>query len=288
MIQISNMSFAYPKTRNNIHTDLSLNLEENKIYGLLGKNGTGKSTLLYLICGLLRPQEGSITMDITEAEADFGSTPLTGSIPTLSRRQEVLRDMFLVNEEYALPAITLNEWAKSLGSFYPRYSDEMFRNCLADFEITGNPKLTALSMGQQKKVIISFALATNVKYLFMDEPTNGLDIPSKSQFRKVVSACMNDNRTIVISTHQVHDVEFLLDHIIIIDRDRLLLNASTSDITEKYTFEYRTPGDNHGTVIYQEPTLQGNATMAYRQQGDCETNINLELLFNAIVGGKLV
>lgn len=283
MIRIDNVTFAYPKGRTNIHTNLTLDLEKNKIYGLLGKNGTGKSTLLYLICGLLRPTEGTITMETTNEETGEAT-----AYSTLERHPEVLRDTFLVNEEYSLPPIKLNEWAKSLGSFYPSYSDEMFRQCLADFDIKGNPKLTTLSMGQQKKVIISFALASGVKYLFMDEPTNGLDIPSKSQFRKVVSSCMNEERTIIISTHQVHDIEFLLDHIIIIDNDRLLLNASTGEITDKFVFEYRTPGSPTEGVIYQEPTLQGNATMAYRKSTDPETNLNLELLFNAAVKGLFV
>ena len=256
MIRIENMSFIYPKGRRNIHTNLSLNLEENKIYGLLGKNGTGKSTLLYLIAGLLKPTKGTITMDAISDE-----TGEAVNHSTFERHPEVLRETFFVNEEYTLPPLTLDEWSNSLGGFYPTYSEEMFRQCLADFDITGNPKLTTLSMGQQKKIIISFALASGVKYLFMDEPTNGLDIPSKSQFRKVVSSCMSEERTIIISTHQVHDIEFLLDHIIIIDNDRLLLNA------------------------YQEPTLQGNATMAYRKSTDPETNLNLELLFNATVNG---
>ena len=280
MIRIDNLSFIYPKGRKNIHTDLTLNLEEIKVYGLLGKNGTGKSTLLYLIAGLLKPTKGTITMDATNDE-----TGEAVSYSTFERHPEVLRETFLVNEEYTLPPLTLDEWSKSLGVFYPNYSEEMFRQCLADFDIKGNPKLTTLSMGQQKKVIISFALASGVKYLFMDEPTNGLDIPSKAQFRKVVSSCMSDERTIIVSTHQVHDIEFLLDHIIIIDNDRLLLNASTGEITDKFVFEYRTPGSPTDGVIYQEPTLQGNATMAYRKSTDPETNLNLELLFNATVAG---
>ena len=283
MIRIENMSFIYPKGRRNIHTNLSLNLEENKIYGLLGKNGTGKSTLLYLIAGLLKPTKGTITMDAISDE-----TGEAVNHSTFERHPEVLRETFFVNEEYTLPPLTLDEWSNSLGGFYPTYSEEMFRQCLADFDIKGNPKLTTLSMGQQKKVIISFALASGVKYLFMDEPTNGLDIPSKSQFRKVVSSCMSEERTIIISTHQVHDIEFLLDHIIIIDNDRLLLNASTGEITDKFTFEYRIPGSSMEGVIYQEPTLQGNATMAYRKSTDPETNINLELLFNATVKGLFI
>ena len=135
-------------------------------------------------------------------------------------------------------------------------------------------------MGQKKKAYMSFALATNTKYLFMDEPTNGLDIPSKSQFRKVIAQHMTEERTIIISTHQVHDVEQLLDHILILDQRSMLLNASVQEITDKYTFEYRAPQEMDDTVLYAEPTLQGNAVIAERKAGDAETQINLELLFN--------
>ena len=85
-------------------------------------------------------------------------------------------------------------------------------------------------MGQKKKVFMSFALATGTRFLLMDEPTNGLDIPSKSQFRKVIANNMTEDRTLIISTHQVHDVESLLDHIIIMNQSQLLLDASISNI----------------------------------------------------------
>jgi ABC-2 type transport system ATP-binding protein len=120
----------------------------------------------------------------------------------------------------------------------------------------------------------------------MDEPTNGLDIPSKSQFRKVVAQYMTEDRTLIISTHQVHDVESLLDHIMILSQQKLLLDASVSEITEKYTFEYRTP-DQMDDAIYAEPSLQGNAVIAPRQEGCPETQVNLGLLFNAVNEGKL-
>jgi ABC-2 type transport system ATP-binding protein len=151
---------------------------------------------------------------------------------------------------------------------------------LKDFELDRHVKLNELSMGQKKKAYMSFALATNTKYLFMDEPTNGLDIPSKSQFRKVIAQHMTEDRTIIISTHQVHDVEQLLDHILILDQRSMLLNASVQEITDKYTFEYRVPQEMDDSVLYAEPTLQGNAVIAERKAGDAETQINLELLFN--------
>ena len=141
-------------------------------------------------------------------------------------------------------------------------------------------------MGQKKKVFMAFALATNTKVLLMDEPTNGLDIPSKSQFRKVVTQYMTGDRTLIISTHQVHEVEQLLDHILILSPQKLLLNASVAEITDKYTFEYRTP-DNMEDVLYEEPSLQGNAVIAPRKEGCAETQVNLELLFNAVNEGKI-
>jgi ABC-2 type transport system ATP-binding protein len=244
-------------------------LEENKIYGLLGKNGTGKSTLLYLIAGLLRPTAGSVCVD---------------SIDAAKRRAEMLAEVFLVPEEFDLPPMTLRRYVTLMAPFYPKFSQERLDTCLHDFELTGDQDLSALSMGQKKKVFMSFALATNTRLLLMDEPTNGLDIPSKSQFRKTVAQNMSDDQTIIISTHQVHDVEALLDHILMLNQRELLLNASVQEMMEKYVFEYRQPGDMDG-VLYAEPTLQGNAVMARRQDGQPETQVNLELLFNAVTKG---
>ena len=144
-----------------------------------------------------------------------------------------------------------------------------------------------LSMGQKKKVYMSFALATGCRIILMDEPTNGLDIPSKALFRQVVAGNMTEGSSLVISTHQVHDVEQLLDHILILDNSRILLNAATEQITSDYTFSIRQPAEMDDTVLYAEPSLQGNATIARRREGDSETPINLELLFNAVTSGKL-
>ena len=272
MIEVNNISFRYKGTKRNIFTDFSLKLEANNIYGLLGKNGTGKSTLLYLISGLLRPKTGNVIIDGNEA--------------TL-RLPDMLKEIFIVPEEFVLPSVTLDTYVKMNEPFYPRFSHNVLESCLKDFELPLSLKLDELSMGQKKKVYISFALAAGTQYLLMDEPTNGLDIPSKSQFRRVVANNMSDDRTLIISTHQVHDVEALLDHILILSESEMLLNASVADICNRYTFDYRTPQEMDETVIYAEPTLQGNATMSKRKENDNETQLNLELLFNAVVQGKV-
>ena len=265
MIEVNHISFKYAGQKNLVFDDFSLRLEENNIYGLLGKNGTGKSTLLYLISGLLRPLRGTVCCD---------------SVATIKRRPETLRDIFLVTEEFEMPAMCLSEYVKLYKSFYPNFSDEVLQGCLADFELPADVRLGQLSMGQRKKAYIAFAMATNTRYLLMDEPTNGLDIPSKSQFRKVIAQHMTEDRTVMISTHQVHDVEQMLDHIVMLDQRSVLLNASIQEIQDQYTFEYRTPQQMDNTVLYAEPTLQGNAVICRRQEGDVETQVNLELLFN--------
>ena len=269
MIEVKNMSFSYPGQKERVFDGFSLRIEESKIYGLLGKNGTGKSTLLYLIAGLLRPQAGSVCCCDTATD---------------KRYAEALEEMFLVPEEFELPAMTLKRYVELMAPFYPKFSQERMEVCLKDFELTADLDLGALSMGQKKKVFMSFALATNTRLLMMDEPTNGLDIPSKSQFRKTVAQNMSDDQTIIISTHQVHDVEALLDHILMLNQRELLLNASVQEIMDNYVFEYRQPGEMDG-VLYAEPTLQGNAVMARRRDGQAETQVNLELLFNAVTKG---
>ena len=272
MIEVNNISFRYPGTKHNVFSNFNMSLEANNIYGLLGKNGTGKSTLLYLISGLLRPANGEVKVD--------------GRLAT-DRRPEMLKDMFIVPEEFNVPAVTLDTYVKINKPFYPNFSQEVLESCLKDFELPQTLKLNELSMGQKKKVYMSFALAAGTKYLFMDEPTNGLDIPSKTQFRRVIANNMSDERTLIISTHQVHDVETLLDHILILSESEMLLNSSVSNICEHFSFEYRQPQEMDDTVIYAEPTLQGNAVIAKRGENDDETQMNLELLFNAVATGKI-
>lgn len=267
MIHIENLKYKYQGAKQYVFDGFNLDLEDNNIYGLLGKNGTGKSTLLYLISGLLRRTAGSITID---------------GVDTSLHRAETLEEIFLVPEEFDLASMTLDAYVRLNQPFYPRFSREILESCLRDFELTPDIHLKELSMGQKKKVYMSFALAANTRLLLMDEPTNGLDIPSKSQFRRVIANNMGDDRTMIISTHQVHDVESLLDHIVMLDRSQILLDASVSDICSKYSFEFRSMGEPADDVIYAEPSLQGNAVITRRREDEDETQLNLELLFNAV------
>ena len=278
MIQVNKISYNYPAKWKNYSTkdnsvfwNFSLTLEENKIYGLLGKNGVGKSTLLHLLAGLNFPRQGKVLIDGDNITA---RNPMTMS------------KIFIVTEEFELPNMSLQKYVKLYRPFYPDFSDEIFSKCLNDFEIGDISDLGAISMGTKKKVYMSFALATNAKYLLMDEPTNGLDIESKSLFRKVIAQNMTDDRTMIISTHQVHDVENIIDHVLILGEKKLLFNKSIAELSDEYVFELRDP-DEMGGVIYSENSLQGTSVIARRTPRGSETPINLLLLYNAVNNGKL-
>ena len=267
MIDIQNIRFCYRSKSEPVFDNFSLQLEQNKVYGLLGENGTGKSTLLYLLMGLLLPKEGHILVDGTDVS---------------ERKRKSLQQMYIVPEEFDLPPMRFIDYVETYRPFYPAFSEEILRRCMEEFHLPLDTRLDHLSMGDKKKALMSFALATNVRYLLMDEPTNGLDLTSKKQFRKVIATTMTEERTLILATHQLHDVETLLDHVIILQRSQLLLNASVADLCDKYTFDVRPDAAIDGDVLYTERTPQGNATLSLRQPNDEETPLNLELLFNAV------
>jgi len=265
MIEINNVSFGYTRKKL-LYKKLQLTLTTGNIYGLLGKNGAGKSTLLKNIIGLLYPLEGSISVN--------GHAPAR-------RVPSFLETIYLIPEEVHVPAVTIDRYIDLFAPFYPLFNREQLMAYLEKLEVATADKLSTLSFGQQKKFIIAFALACNTKVLLLDEPTNGLDIPSKKRFRQLIAAVMNEERMIFISTHQIKDLDNLIDQVIIVDEGQLLLNASISAISEKLSFKTveQIPADRQ--VLYEEDALKGKAIVV-ENSGKEQTKINLEHLFNAI------
>ena len=266
MIKIEGLTFSYGK-KASVFQDFSLEMEAGKVIGLLGKNGTGKSTLLYLMSGLLRPQNGSVWMKGRDVQKRL---PVT------------LEDMYLVPEEFTLPNLSLKQFVKVNAPFYPRFSQELLRTCLADFDLNEDIHLGELSMGQKKKAYMCFALAANTSLFLMDEPTNGLDIPSKSQFRKVIASGMTEEKLVVVSTHQVRDIDRLLDQVVVIDGNEVLLNRSVVDITDKLLFAEQGMNEPTDDVLFVQPSVHGNNVIWPNLAGE-ESPLNLELLFNALL-----
>lgn len=270
MTDINNVSFGYPG-HGNLYENLDFSLPQGNIYGLLGRNGSGKSTLLYLIAGLLRPRKGSVLF--------MGDN-------TVKREPKTLSNIFILPEEFSLPKCNFMKYVRRYAPFYPRFSEETLKACLAEFDMPYDIPMGELSMGNKKKAYVCFALATNVSLLLLDEPTNGLDIPSKVQFRRAISKTMTDDKSVIISTHQVRDIDTLLDHLIIIDNGRLMLNTSTEEITRRYAFEEREMGAAVDDAIYVQRSVGGNKVIVENNTG-IDTPLDLEMLFTATVDGKI-
>jgi ABC-2 type transport system ATP-binding protein len=264
MIRIDKLCFGYKKNKL-LYRDLELTLNPGRIYGLLGKNGAGKSTLLKSLTGLLFPLSGTITVN--------------GFKPS-QRKPSFLRTIYFIPEEVYVPPLTIDGYVRLFAPFYPSFNKGLLDTYLEKLDVYTGDKLTKLSFGQQKKFIIAFALACNTSVLIMDEPTNGLDIPSKKRFRKLISSAMNEQRIVLISTHQTRDLENLIDQVIIVDDGELLLNASVESITRKLALRIVNEEETDLPVIYEEEALQGRAVITRNFTG-IETRISLEQLFNA-------
>ena len=270
MLEVTGLSFSYGSRKSKVLDDFSMSLDKGSVYGLLGKNGTGKSTLLYLMAGLLRPQSGRV---------------LYQGADVTKRSPSTLQDMFLVPEEFALPYVSLKQYVKLNAPFYPKCSDELLKACLRDFDMNEDIHLGELSMGQKKKAFMCFALATNTSLLMMDEPSNGLDIPSKSQFRKVIASGMTDDKAVIISTHQVRDIDSLLDHVLIMDGSRLLLNEPVANICDRLYFAEQGVSEPTDDALYVQPSVLGNSVILPNTHHE-DSKLNLEVLFNALLAER--
>lgn len=269
MIQVQNLDFWYKKDRP-VFKNLNLSLIPGHIYGLLGKNGSGKSTLLKCISGLSFPAHGKCLIDGAE---------------TAKRKVKTLENLFFLAEEVYVPALTPGQFLKNTASFYPKFSITDFYAYLKTLDVDPEQAMSNMSYGQQKKVMIAFGLATNASVLIMDEPTNGLDIPSKVQFRKLIASVLNEERCIIISTHQVRDLDSLIDTVLILDDHKIAINSSVDLLTDKLLFGVfeNTSAMN---VLYEEESMRGKHAIIQNTAGKY-SKMDLELLFNGITNGSV-
>ena len=263
MITLKELSFSYSRKKE-VLDRINLEVGSGHICGLLGKNGEGKTTLLNLLSGQIFPDQGSC-LALEEIPSE--------------RNARFLQQIFLLPEEISMPEVTAIEYIKMYAAFYPTFRDDICKACVESFEINLSDRLSKMSQGQRKKVAITLALAAHTPLLLMDEPTNGLDIPSKATFRRQVASLVNDDQTVIISTHQVRDLESLIDTVLILDQRQILLNKTLNEIGEKLYFGPLLPEEK---ALYSEPTSQGTIGVTARD-GKEETAVSLELLFNAAI-----
>lgn len=269
MIAIKDLYFSYKKNQA-LFQGLDLELQPGKIYGLLGKNGTGKSTLLKLINGVLFPNEGHVGVEDYESK---------------DRRPGMLEQIFFLSEEYHLPSVTAENYIKAYSPFYPKFDRSKFEEIFNIFEVPRGRKLSNLSLGQKKKAAIAFGLATNCKYLLFDEPTNGLDIPSKSQFRKVIAAGFREDQVVIISTHQIRDLSNLIESVIIIEDGKIIFSKDVFEVEEKILFTKSLSSDAKSECLYSEMVTGGYVHLLPNPENE-PSEVELEALFNAIISNK--
>lgn len=262
MIEVKNLSFSYGTVP--VLDRISLEVKQGNVYGLLGENGVGKTTLLTLLCGLRKPQKGVIDVD--------GRAPF-------DRRPSLLAEQFYLPDEVAPSHARAEEFGRWDGMLWPKYDHAKFLEILRIFEVDPRQRMDSMSTGQLKKTWIAFALSCNVRYYYMDEPTNGLDIPSKAQFRKAVTKYTPEDAAIIISTHQVRDLENIIDPIVILDKQDVLLNASVQEIGSKLYFDYGTQLQPGALYVEQTP---GGCIQVYPNASGEESKVHLEALFNAV------
>ena len=270
MIQLKNVEFGYDKNRK-LFNGVNWQLEPGHLYGLLGRNGAGKTTLLKIMTGLLFPQAGEALID---------------GEPAHKRTAKQLSDIYFLQEEIYVHNLKIKQFEEAFAPFYPNFSHEQFVEYLTEMEMDNMLGfIDKFSHGQKKKVMIAFALATNVPLLIMDEPTNGLDIPTKSIFRKIMAAYADEQKTVLISTHQVRDLHSLIDAVSIIDNGRMILNAPGDVITDKLLFDVDDQKAQAGKLYYSEETPRG-IYQVKENVNHVDSALDLELLFNATVQNK--
>ena len=270
MITVKQLSFGYTRRRN-IFDSLSLELPKGSIVGLLGRNGEGKTTLLKLLYGQLLHRQGELKV--------LDSDPK-------HRAVSFLQQVYLLPEEFRVPPISIRSFFDISAPFYPNYDEAVAKELIDIFGLQWNMNLKKISQGQKKKALIAFALSLRVPLLLLDEPTNGLDIPSKGEFRRAVARYTSDEQTILISTHQVRDLEQLIDRVLIMERGSIFCNATVADITERLSFRLITP-ELANKALYSEPSAVGTVGILPNDGNeDGESNYSMELFFNAVISER--
>jgi ABC-2 type transport system ATP-binding protein len=266
MVKLSDLSFGYRK-RKPVLNGISLDIEPGIIYGLLGKNGEGKTTLLHIISGLLFP--------------DSGSCRVLGSEPA-KREAAFLQKLFLLPEELLFPDVSALAYIRMYAPFYPTFSEDILKDCVEAFGLDLAAPLRKTSLGQKKKAAVTLALSARTPLLLMDEPTNGLDIPSKSIFRKLLASSLSREQSVLISTHQVRDLESLIDAVVILDNKEIALNRTLNEIAAKLDFRLVSPDE---PAFCRESSPAGAFGVVPNRTG-VGGAVSLELLFKAAIEAK--
>lgn len=263
MLILKDLTYSYSNGTEALN-DVSVSLCPGT-YLLLGENGAGKTTLLHVLSGLLFPSSGTAILDNT---------------PIPSRHPDVMNRIFFLADNMPFPAASIREMVKIHAPFYPDFSPELLRSNLEAFGMTGNEKLAQLSLGNQQKAKIAYALALQPSLLLLDEPANGLDISSRQELTRLMMANITEEMTVIVSTHTVWDFQNIVDGVMFLHNSQLLLSTTVNDLCDAIAFTITpAPVEN---PIYQEIKL-GQYHSIVPNSERLFTDVDYTLLYCAMI-----
>lgn len=214
MIEVKNAKKRYRKVK--ALDDISFEIHEGKITCILGINGVGKSTILKAMCGLIKLDSGEILID--------------GESLSHKTYEKVA---FVPDVDNYFAQLTIKESFQFMKEFYKNWDDNKAYEMLELFNLTDNRKIADLSKGNVARVKIILGFAQNAKYTILDEPFSGIDIFKREDFLGVMTKYISDEQSIIITTHEIAEIEMIADDVILIDEGKLSLVFNAEETREE-------------------------------------------------------
>lgn len=202
MIQVKHVKKKYKKVK--ALDDVSFNIEEGKITCILGVNGVGKSTILKVIAGLVKPNSGEILIDGEKFS-----------------QQTYNKLAFVTDIDIHFNHLNIKETFDLMKLFYKNWDEDRAYEMLSMFSLTDDKKISQLSKGNKARVKIIIGFAQRAKYILLDEPFSGIDIFKREEFINAMLTLMEDDESIVITTHEIGEIEQIVDDVIILNKGKI-------------------------------------------------------------------
>ena len=203
-----------------ILSDVSFLIPDGEIYGLIGYNGVGKTTLLKIISGIYRPDSGRVKI---QGEDVYENAKIKQ------------KSFFMTEEATFFSQSSLKQMRKFYSGYYPNWSDKTFEGLVKWFGVDPSMKISQFSKGMQRQASLTLAFSTRAKYLFLDEAFDGLDYTMRRQIRDMIQFYVKaENATILVSSHNLKELEDLADHIGMLSEGKLIFNDSTKQMRQNY------------------------------------------------------
>ena len=214
MLEMKNVTKTFGKVK--ALDDLSMMVPQGSVYGLVGPNGAGKSTAIRLMTGIYRPDSGSVTLE---------------GMPVYENPVNKMRMGYIPDDIFYFPSATMEEMRSFYRGIYPQFDDVLYERLFEAFQLPKKSPIRRFSKGMQKQAAFHLALCTRPQMLILDEPVDGLDPVMRRQvWSLILSDVAQEGTSVLISSHNLRELEDICDHVGIMDHGRMLLERSLQDM----------------------------------------------------------